>query len=159
MRARSMRIAAAPVFVAILAPVWAQEVRLPANLDVLSAKAEESVDVTLDKSLLQLAARMIPDKDRDAVRMKKLVAGLDGIYVRSYEFAGEGEYSKADVEAVRAQLHAPLWARMVGVRSRHGHGDVDVYYKTAGDGTIAGVVLLSAEPRELTIVSIAGTLN
>jgi hypothetical protein len=91
--------------------------------------------------------------------MKKLVAELDGIYVRSYGFAGEGEYSKADVEAVRAQLHAPLWARMVGVRSRHDHGDVDVYYKTADDGTIAGVVVLSAGPRELTIVSIAGTLN
>jgi hypothetical protein len=56
-----MRTAAASVFLAILAPVWAQEVRLPANLDALSAKADQSVDVTLDKSLLQLAARMIPD--------------------------------------------------------------------------------------------------
>ncbi|MGA2589683.1 MAG: DUF4252 domain-containing protein, partial [Bryobacteraceae bacterium] len=88
-----------------------------------------------------------------------LLAGLDRIYVRSFEFATEGDYSPADVEAVRSQIQSPPWSRLVGVRSKR-HGDnVDVYFKDAGNGQLGGIVVIAAEPRELTIVNILGTLD
>jgi len=151
-----MRIAM--MMVAAFVPLWGQEIKLPANLDALSAKAVESVDVTLDGSMLRLAARFA-DKDDNNGDVKKLLAGLNGIYVRSYQFAAEGEYDKADVDAVRAQFQAPTWARVVGVRSKRHGDDVDVYFKTASSGTLGGIVVISAEPRELTIVNIAGTID
>jgi len=140
---------------AALAPLWAQEIKLPVNLDKLADKAEESTVVTLDKSMLQLIGRFDKD-DRDT---RRLIAGLDGIYVRSFEFATEGDYSPADVEAVRSQIQSPPWSRLVGVRSKR-HGDnVDVYFKDAGNGQLGGIVVIAAEPRELTIVNIVGTLD
>jgi hypothetical protein len=140
---------------AALAPLWAQEIKLPVNLDKLADKAEESTVVTLDKSMLQLIGKFDKD-DRDT---RKLIAGLDGIYVRSFEFATEGDYSPADVEAVRSQIQSPPWSRLVGVRSKR-HGDnVDVYFKDAGNGQLGGIVVIAAEPRELTIVNILGTLD
>jgi hypothetical protein len=143
------------VIAAALAPLWAQEIRLPVNLDKLADKAEESTVVTLDKSMLQLIGKFDKD-DRDT---RKLIAGLDGIYVRSFEFAAEGDYSPADVEAVRSQIQSPPWSRLVGVRSKR-HGDnVDVYFKDAGNGQLGGIVVIAAEPRELTIVNIVGTLD
>jgi hypothetical protein len=151
-----MRIAM--VMVAALVPLWAQEIKLPANLDALSAKAVESMDVTLDGSLLQLAAKFAGKDGADA-DVKKVIAGLEGIYVRSYEFAAEGEYNKADVDAVRAQFQAPAWARVVGVRSKRHGDDVDVYFKTTANGVLGGIVVISSEPKELTIVNIVGTID
>ena len=145
---------------AVLAPLAAQDIRMPANLDRLAEKAEESVDVTLDRGLIQLAARFLSDHDKDQAKVKSIIAGLEGIYVRSYQFASEGAYDQADVQAVRAQLQSPEWARIVGVTSRTHSEDVDVYCKVVANGQkFGGFVVISAEPRELTIVNIVGTLD
>jgi len=152
-----MKIATITLAAAML-PAWAQEIKLPVNLEALSGKAEETVSVSMDKSMLQLAGRFLHDKDDDQADIRKLLAGLDGIYVRSFQFSQEGEYSMADVEAVRSQLQSPAWGRLVGVRSKHGD-HVDVYFKDGGSGRLGGIVVIAAEPRELTIVNILGTLD
>jgi hypothetical protein len=154
-----MRIATI-VLAAGLLPLGAQDIKIPANLEKLSEKARESVDVTLDRGLLQLAARFISDRDEDAAKVKKLISGLDGIYVRSYQFDEDGDYNMADVDALRSQLGLPTWSRIVGVRSKRHGEDVDVFLKVTGGGTqLGGVVIISAEPRELTIVNVVGTLD
>ena len=143
---------------AALTPLCAQQSPLPANLDALAAKAEESVSVTLDHSMLQFAAKWIPDTGDDA-KVKKLIAGLQGIYVRSYQFASEAEYNKADVDAFREQFRAPEWSRIVGSRSKR-HGDnADIFIKTDANGNVAGVVVIAAEPRELTVVHLLGNID
>ncbi|HXM43527.1 MAG TPA: DUF4252 domain-containing protein [Bryobacteraceae bacterium] len=152
-----MKIATIALAAAML-PAWAQEIKLPVNLDALADKADNAVTVTMDKSMLQFAAKFIDDKDDHDADVRKLVAGLEGIYVRSFEFRHEGEYSMADVEAVRSQLQSPPWGRLVGVRSKHGE-NVDVYFKDGGSGKLGGIVVIAAEPRELTIVNIIGTLD
>ena len=144
---------------AYVAPVWAQGFKLPANLDRLSAKAENSVEVTLDASLLRLVSTFLSDGDRDQAKAKKLMAGVEAIYVRGFEFAGEGGYDMADVDALRAQFQAPAWSHIVGVKSKRCGKDVDFYLKTAENGQIAGIVVIAAEPRQLTVVNIAGTLD
>ncbi len=154
-----MRIASL-LLAAGLAPLWAQDIKLPANLDKLSAKAEESVDITLDGSLLKMAARFLSDKDDpDVAKVKRLLAKLEGVYVRSYQFSEDGDYSRADVESVRSQLQAPAWGRIVGVRSRRDGGDVDVFLKVPGNGTLGGAVIIVAEPRQLTFVNVVGTID
>jgi hypothetical protein len=148
------------VLAAVIVPLAAQDIRMPANLDRLAAKAEESVDVTLDRGLIQLAARFLSDQDESQAKVKKLISGLEGIYVRSYQFASDGDYDMADVDAVRAQLQAPAWARIVGVKSRMHSEDVDVYCKVIANGQqFGGFVVIAAQPRELTIVNVIGTLD
>lgn len=152
-----MRIAIAFV-AAMLTSAWAQEIKMPPAFDKLAAKAEESVDVTLDSNMLQLAGKFLSDKDADQAKAKKIISGLKGIYVRSFEFAKEGEYSAADVDAFRAQLQAPTWSRIVGVTSKHGENN-EVYFRTSAGSQIGGVVIIAAEPKELTIVSLTGTIS
>ena len=153
-----MRIATI-VLAAWVAPLWAQEFKLPANLERLSAKAENSVEVTLDGYLLRLASKFLSDQDRDQAKARKLMAGLEAIYVRSFEFAGDGGYDMADVDALRAQFQAPAWSRIVGVKSKRCGKDADVYLKIKENGEIAGIAVIAAEPRQLTVVNIAGTLD
>jgi hypothetical protein len=87
-----------------LSPVWAAEdFKLPVNLDKLAERATESVDVTLDQSTLQLASGFLSKDDPDDAQIKKVISKLKGIYVRSFEFDKEGQYSMSDVQALRAQ--------------------------------------------------------
>ncbi len=141
-----------------LAPLGAQEIKLPASLERLAATASEVVDVTMDANLLQLASRFLSDKDADDAKVKKLIAGLKGIYVRNFEFTKAGEYQESDVEPVRAQLRNPAWSRIVGVRSQKSGENAEVYVKTE-NGKIGGLVVLATEPKELTIVSIEGAID
>jgi hypothetical protein len=141
-----------------LAPLGAQELKMPASLDRLAAKASEVVDVTLDANLLQLAGRFLSDKDADDAKVKKVIGGLKGIYVKSFEFEKAGEYQDSDVEAVRTQLHTPAWQRIVGVRSQKSSENSEVYLKTEG-GKISGLAIIATEPKELTIVSIEGSID
>jgi hypothetical protein len=152
-----MKIAA--VLLAALAPLCAQDVKLPASLDKLAAKAEESVDVTLDGNMLRLAARFLSDKDSDEARAKKVISGLQSVAVRSFQFASAGEYDPADLNAVRAQLQPPAWSRIVGAKSKATGEDLDVYFKIDDKGQLGGVFIINAAPRELTIVNIAGVLD
>jgi hypothetical protein len=142
----------------LLLPLAAQELKLPASFDKLAEKASEVVDVTMDSSMLQLASRFLSDKDPDEARVKKLVSGLKGLYVKSFEFDRRGEYEDSDVESVRIQLRAPGWSRVVGVRSKKDGENVELFLKT-DQGQISGLAILATEPRELTIVNIVGSIN
>ena len=139
-----------------LTPLLAQEIKLPANVEKLAEKAEESVVVTLDGNMLRLLARF--DNGGDAPS-RKLLSGLESVYVRSFRFAWEDEYKMADVEDIRNQFQTPAWSRIVGVRSKNSGGDVDVYFKDGGNGKLAGIVVIAAEPMELTFVSIVGSVD
>jgi hypothetical protein len=142
----------------IAVPGWASDdVKMPVDLEKLAAHATESVDVTLDASMLQLASKFLSNGDPDEVQVKKLVSNLKGIYVRSFEFDKEGQYSLSDVQSIRTQLKAPVWSRIVCVRSLKGENS-EVYLKKDGD-KIGGMVVIAAEPKELTIVHIDGPIN
>jgi hypothetical protein len=145
------------IAVIIALPLLAQDVRMPLNLDKLAEHATETVDVTLDASMLQLASRFLSKEDPDEMRVKQLVSKLKSIYVRSFEFDKDGQYSKSDVEAIRSQLKGPSWTRIVGVKSTKGDNS-EIYVKKNGD-QLAGLVVISAEPKELTLVHIDGAID
>lgn len=143
---------------AVLMPLSAQEIKMPASLEKLAARADETVDVTLDGSLLKLASRFLAGNEDDA-HVGKILSGLESIAVRSYQFSREGQYDTADLDAIRTQVKGPAWSRIVGVRSKKDGENVDVYFKVGSDGNLGGIVVLCAEPMELTVVSVVGTLD
>ncbi len=139
-------------------PVSGQQATIDLEtLNWLSPKAVETIDVTIDSSLLQLAAKFISRREPEAAALRELVAGLKGIYIKSFEFGRAGEYTDADLDAIRSQLTAPGWARVVGVRSRR-NDNVEVYTLLDG-GNIAGVTMLIFEPRELMVINIVGPID
>src|SRR6266446_6142394 len=90
-----------------------QDVKIPANVEKLAAKAVETVNVTVDGALLQLAGKFLSSTDPDQKKIKTLIGNLKGIYVRSFKFENEGEYSDTDVESMRSQLRGQEWSRIV----------------------------------------------
>jgi hypothetical protein len=136
----------------------AQDSRLQlGTLDHLAAKASQTVDVSLDERMMRLASRVFSDKDVDEKEIKKLIEGLKGIYVKSFEFDADGQYVAADVEAIRSQLRGPGWTRLVNVISKK-EGNVEVYILFNGE-QIGGLAVLATEDRELTVVNIVGPVD
>jgi hypothetical protein len=127
------------------------------HLERLAAKAKETADVNLDGAVLKLGAKFLSADDPDQVKIKKLVAGLKGIYVKTFTFENEGEYSDSDVAGIRKQLQSPGWSRIVEVRSKKDGDNAEVYLKSGGPG--GGLAIISANPKELTIVNIVGKID
>ena len=129
------------------------------DFSALSKKATQSVDISLDPSLLHLASGAIGnDSGGNGAAVNDLIKGIRGIYVRSYTFDRPGEYSKADVKAVLAQLLAPGWQPVVSTHDLKQGNDVDIYLLRRGDRT-DGLVILAAQPKQLTIVNIVGSID
>ena len=127
------------------------------NLDGLAAKAAESANINLDERLLRLVPPIL-GKDPDDKELKTLIAKLKGVYVRQFEFDNTGAYTESDVAPVREQLRSPDWARVAEVVSRREGTNVEVYIMTQG-GQVGGLVIISSEPKELTVVNIVGAVD
>jgi hypothetical protein len=140
------------------ATAQAQNPRIQTSqLDALGAKASETVDVNIDESLMALTVKFLSSKDDDEKKVKELVNGLKGIYVKSFEFETEGQYSEADLESIRSQLRNPAWSRIINVRSKK-DGSIEVYLMHTG-AQISGLALLATELKEITVVNIVGPVD
>lgn len=140
---------------AVAAP--AAPLNLP-EFDSLAARASETVNVSLDAPLLSLAAGFLDPSDPQDAGVKQLIAGLKGIYVRSFTFDHDMSYPAADIEALRRQLAAPGWQSLVKVRKEKEHTNVDIYISVDA-GKANGLAILVTEPRELTVVNIVGSID
>ena len=138
--------------------VQAQDPKIQtASLDHLVAKASQTVDVNVDGRLMRMAAKLLSDKDADEREVKALVAGIKGIYVRSFEFEADGQYTAADVESIRSQLRGPSWSRMVNVTSKK-DGGLEVYLSFQGE-QVNGLAVIATDDREFTVVNIVGPVD
>ena len=150
-------LSALSVFAAV--PAYAQDpARIDmSNLDKFAERADKVINVTVDEQLLRLAASFLSEKKPDEAKIKELILGLKGVFVKRLEFEKEGEFTLADIEAIRSQLRAPGWANVANVRSKR-EGNYDVALMSEGS-IIKGLAVLAAEPRAFTVVNIVGPID
>lgn len=140
-----------------LAAAQAQDSKIQmASLEHLVAKASQTVDVNIDGRLLQMAAKLLKNEGEEK-QVKELLVGIKGIYVKSFEFETDNQYTAADVEAIRSQLRGPSWTRLVNFTSKK-EGNLEVYLLVNGE-TIGGLAVLSTDEREFTVVNIVGPVD
>jgi hypothetical protein len=142
-----------------VASAHAQNARLEiSQLDKFADKADKVIDVTVDRNIIQLALSALnPKRSPDEAKIKELLAPLQGIFVKRFQFENEGEYTAADAESVRSQLRGPGWQRVANVRSKR-TGSFDVVIMSEGS-VIQGLAVFAAEPKALTVVNIVGPID
>jgi hypothetical protein len=116
LRLRAIVLVAAlvPLSLPITALAGDAQLHLPA-FDHLQRTATDSVNITIGHGLLSLAAfAMKHDRNAKDQEALEVLRGLKAVYVRSYEFADDNMYSKADVDSVRAQARAGAPAQREG---------------------------------------------
>jgi len=147
------------IIAALLIPrtALAQAPRLQLDhLNKLADKATETVDVSADTAMLKQAAGFLAGKGSDNEKMRALIGGITGIYVKSFEFDGPNMYAESDVEIIRKQVSGSGWSRVVSVREKHEL--TEIYFWREKD-TTGGLVVISAEANELTVVNIVGRVD
>jgi len=146
---------------ALAAPAVAQNSPLPLPSPVekeLAARASNVTEVTLGKNMLAFAAKFMNGKSPDDAATRHLIEGLDGIYVRDYEFDKEGQYSMVDIDKLRQYFETSEWTPMVHEHDKKSGETTDVMMKVV-NGETRGMFILDAEAKELSIVLILGPIN
>ncbi|HKD59781.1 MAG TPA: DUF4252 domain-containing protein [Terracidiphilus sp.] len=146
---------------ALAAPAVAQNSPLPLPSPVekeLAARASNVTEVTLGKNMLAFAAKFMNGKGPDDAATRHLIEGLDGIYVRDYEFDKEGQYSMVDIDKLRQYFETSEWTPMVHEHDKKNGETTDVMMKVV-NGETRGMFILDAEAKELSIVLILGPIN
>jgi hypothetical protein len=123
-------------------------------LDKIGVNASESTNITLDGDTLKLASNFLGD---DKSSVKSLVNNLKGIYVRTWEFAKAGQYDPADLAPVRAYLKTLQWTKIVDVKEADETSEI--YLQPLPNNQLGGLAIVSAEPKEVSVVFISGVLN
>ena len=152
----------APVLLLLIGGVgttMAQGAKLQLDqLDLLANKASETVDVRLDEHLMQTTAKFFSGKAGDDAEIRELIKNVKGIYVKSFSFDKENEYSAVEIDSVLSQLRGGGWSKIVGIKSKKDGENVEVYLLNIGD-QIGGLAVVSIEPKEFTVVNIVGPIN
>jgi hypothetical protein len=118
-----------------------------AGAEKFAAKAKTSSEVNLDSRMLGLASG-----DNSGL-MKK----LDFVIVRSYEYDKAGDYNMADVEPFTKRLESGGWSHLV--KERSATESTDVCVRIDRENQISELVVIDAEPKELTFVHLKGHLS
>jgi len=138
------------------APLFAQPFKF--DLSHLESKASNTLDLSLNRSTLQFAAKFLDGSDPEEADVKKLIEGIDSITIKSFEFKSAGSWSQADLDKVRNQVRGSEWSRMLGYKSAE-DGEVAEVYVREVEKKVAGVAIIDAEDKSLTVVSIAGKVD
>ena len=125
-------------------------------LDKLASRATSSVNLTFDEDKLGFVSGLLSMEDPKQANAKKIVGNLKAINVRVFEFDGPGGFAASDLEAIRTQLKAPGWTKVVEARERNESAEVYMFNKGK---ELGGIMIIAAERRELAVVNIVGPVD
>jgi hypothetical protein len=131
----------------------AAQIQIP--LDRLAAKATDTAGVSLDQSMLKLAGSFLAGSKAQDPGFQKVLDNLKSIVVKKYTFA-EGAYQDSDLEPLRALLRTGGWGEMITMHKMQGQSAI--YVKSDG-GQIAGVTVVAAQPKQVVVVSVEGSID
>ena len=141
----------------IVSVAQAAKLKIP-DFSALAAKATETVNISLDGEMLKSAGGFMggnsgnPQRDAEVADALK---GVEGIYVRVFEFDQPGMYSPKDIEPILAQTKAPGWKALMQVKDGDERMEMWMHERSAG----GGFLLVVPEPTDFVIVNIAGDIE
>ena len=141
---------AAAVLVTLVAGVARAEDPLFAGAEKFSKGSTGSSKVDLDKSMLAAGGPMLGG-------LGLLGGKMDSVYVLTYDYQSAGTYKMADVEEFEKRLNASDCKHIVEERSASESSDICV--KLDDEGHWRDMVVISAEPKELSFIHLKGQLS
>lgn len=124
-------------------------------LDKLGDKAKEASVVNLGPEQLGMLSGLSTVEGKNLGDVAK---GIKSVQVRSFEFDSAGQYDVEEVRAFRDKVKASgEWTSLVSVKEKGGFTEIMVL--KGADGKSKGMLIVAAEPREVSVVHIDGPLD
>jgi hypothetical protein len=147
-----MRKLMVAVWMMIAGTCLAQQIDLK-SLDQFAAKAKSKTEINMDESMVKSAASFLSQEKEDEAAVKKSVKDLKGLYLRSYEFENNGLFKLEDLKPILDQIKGPNWTSFL--RNQEGDEQTEIWFHRT-NGQIDGLLLVAAEPGEVTVINVVG---
>lgn len=131
-----------------------QKDELFAGTEKFAQGAKSTTEVNLDKNMLAMAGK---SGDKGNKPGTDLMKKMDFVIVREYQYEKPGQYNLAEIEKFRKRLDNSGWSHMV--KERSATESTDVCIKTDNGGEFSELVVIEAEPTELTFVHLKGHMS
>ncbi|HEY1760847.1 MAG TPA: DUF4252 domain-containing protein [Bryobacteraceae bacterium] len=139
---------------ATIVSVPGQAQKLNLNFDAFAKNATEKTELNLEGPMLDMLKQTLL---KGAGKDPNAYASVTEIGVHSYEYAKAGDYSGAAVAALRDQVTAAGgWSTLLSTKDKD--DDTAIYVFMQGDKP-AGFLLINAEPKEVNVIHVAGSIE
>jgi hypothetical protein len=130
---------------------------IPQGVESLGQNASSRTEFALDHSMLVFASKL----DQDDDNLRRVIAGVDGISVRSYSFPRPGMYDSGILSSVRQQYHEAGWRHMVNTHNNNKDGNsgaTDLWIRYENN-TVRNVAVLFAGRNHLNFIAVSGSIS
>ena len=130
-----------------------------AGAEKFAQGASEVTEINLDPNTMSMIGRgndmftFNKDKDKDSSTAHK----MNFVVIHSYKYDKPGMYSMDEFQAYSKKLTDGSWNCSIHVRSKD--GSTDICSRAAADHESNEMVILTAEPRELTFIHMSGKMS
>jgi hypothetical protein len=128
-----------------------------AGAEKFAQGASEVTEINLDPSTMSMIGRgsdmFIFNKDKDSSPAHK----MNFVVIHSYKYDKPGMYNMDDFLAYSKKLTDGSWNCSIHVRSKT--GSTDICSRAAADHESNEMVILTAEPKELTFIHMSGKMS
>jgi len=127
---------------------------VPQGIAALGQNASSRTEFTLDHSMLVLASKL--DKVNDDLR--RVIAGVNGVSVRSFHFPGAVSYDPAIMDWISQQYREAGWQHLVNKHKNDGGLTTDLWVHL-DHASIRDVAVLFVGVKDLNLVSVSGSIT
>jgi len=162
---KTMRWSAVLVLAVLAMPARAQSAKTVSKMMVLAEAPQVKDDLFAGTDQFAKGASNVTEINIDPKMMgmlgkstsADLAHKMEFIVVHSYSYDKPGMYKMEDVEAYRKKLTDGNWNCFI--HSRDKDGSTDICQRTAADNETHELVIMTAEPKELTFVHLRGRMT
>jgi hypothetical protein len=118
-----------------------------AGTEKFAAGASDVTEINLDPKMMG----MVPGGAGNLAHKMRFMV------IHTYEYPKPGMYKDEDVEAYRKKLQDGSWSCSIHVKDKS--GTTDICSRTSADHEGSEMVILTAEPKELTFIHMSGNMS
>jgi Domain of unknown function (DUF4252) len=128
---------------------------VPQVLESLRERASSKTEFTLDHSMLIFASKL--DSDNDDLR--RVIAGVSGISVHRFHFAGPGMYDPAALRSVKQEYKSAGWKQVVNNHEKGGGPGSTGLWIRFENNAISDVAVLLAKGDSVNFIVVSGSIS
>lgn len=128
---------------------------MPEGLETLRQSASSKTEFTLDHSMLVFASKLESDNED----FRRVIAGVSGLSVHNFHFAGPWTYDPDALGSVRQEYQAAGWKQLVNRHDKNGDPGMSGLWVRFEHNAISNIAVLLARANQVTFIEVAGSIS
>ncbi len=128
---------------------------IPQGIELLRQSASSKTEFSLDHSMLVFASKL----DQDNEDLRRVIAGVSGLSVRSYHYPGPWTYDPGALNEVKEEYHQAGWHQLLNNHAKDGGPGVTELWVRFENRAIGNIAILVARANEVSLITVSGSIS